>query len=74
MPLSPPPQGDSITLTKQVNENWVEGKLGDKVGIFPLQLTEVRQQAFILPKTSYMFRSDLTTIIIKQLNKKLYFA
>jgi len=41
--LSFPPQGDSITLIKQVNENWVEGKLGDKVGIFPLQLTEVRQ-------------------------------
>ncbi|XP_043113207.1 E3 ubiquitin-protein ligase SH3RF2 [Puntigrus tetrazona] len=33
-------KGDSITLIKQVNGNWVEGKLGDKVGIFPLQLTE----------------------------------
>ncbi|XDV36983.1 hypothetical protein PO909_006685 [Leuciscus waleckii] len=33
-------KGDNITLIKQVNENWVEGKLGDKVGIFPLQLTE----------------------------------
>nr|XP_055034519.1 E3 ubiquitin-protein ligase SH3RF2 [Misgurnus anguillicaudatus]XP_055034520.1 E3 ubiquitin-protein ligase SH3RF2 [Misgurnus anguillicaudatus]XP_055034522.1 E3 ubiquitin-protein ligase SH3RF2 [Misgurnus anguillicaudatus]XP_055034523.1 E3 ubiquitin-protein ligase SH3RF2 [Misgurnus anguillicaudatus] len=33
-------KGDSITLIKQVDENWVEGKLGDKVGIFPLQFTE----------------------------------
>lgn len=40
--ISLAPQGDSITLIKQVDENWVEGKLGDKVGIFPLQFTEVR--------------------------------
>ncbi|KAL1262373.1 hypothetical protein QQF64_007638 [Cirrhinus molitorella] len=42
------PQGDSITLIKQVNENWVEGKLGDKVGIFPLQLTEPNPAAYEL--------------------------
>lgn len=36
-------QGDVITVIKRVDENWGEGKLGDKVGIFPLQFTEVRQ-------------------------------
>lgn len=41
-------KGDSITLLKQVNENWVEGKLGDKVGIFPLQLTEPNPAAYEL--------------------------
>ncbi|XP_050983889.1 E3 ubiquitin-protein ligase SH3RF2 isoform X1 [Labeo rohita] len=41
-------KGDSITLIKQVNENWVEGKLGDKVGIFPLQLTEPNPAAYEL--------------------------
>lgn len=35
-------QGDVITVIKRVDENWGEGKLGDKVGIFPLQFTEVR--------------------------------
>ncbi|XP_051514036.1 LOW QUALITY PROTEIN: E3 ubiquitin-protein ligase SH3RF1-like [Myxocyprinus asiaticus] len=33
-------EGDCITFIKQVDENWVEGKLEDKIGIFPLQLTE----------------------------------
>ncbi|XP_048032792.1 E3 ubiquitin-protein ligase SH3RF2 [Megalobrama amblycephala] len=41
-------KGDSITLIKQVNENWVEGKLGGKVGIFPLQLTEPNPAAYEL--------------------------
>ncbi|XP_016328212.1 putative E3 ubiquitin-protein ligase SH3RF2 [Sinocyclocheilus anshuiensis] len=41
-------KGDSITLIKQVNENWVEGKLGDKVGIFPLELTEPNPAAYEL--------------------------
>ncbi|XP_016091011.1 putative E3 ubiquitin-protein ligase SH3RF2 [Sinocyclocheilus grahami] len=41
-------KGDSITLIKQVNENWVEGKLGDKVGIFPLELTELNPAAYEL--------------------------
>uniref|UniRef100_A0A8C1XRQ9 SH3 domain containing ring finger 2 n=1 Tax=Cyprinus carpio TaxID=7962 RepID=A0A8C1XRQ9_CYPCA len=41
-------KGDSITLIKQVNENWVEGKLGHKVGIFPLQLTEPNSTAYEL--------------------------
>ncbi|XP_051506109.1 E3 ubiquitin-protein ligase SH3RF1-like [Myxocyprinus asiaticus] len=41
-------KGDSITLIKQLDENWVEGKLGEKVGIFPLQLTEPNPAAYEL--------------------------
>ncbi|TRY81289.1 hypothetical protein DNTS_012124 [Danionella cerebrum] len=41
-------KGDHITLLKQVDENWVEGKLADKVGIFPLQLTEPNPAASTL--------------------------
>ncbi|XP_010895317.2 E3 ubiquitin-protein ligase SH3RF2 isoform X2 [Esox lucius] len=33
-------KGDLLTVTRRVDENWIEGKLGDKVGIFPLKFTE----------------------------------
>lgn len=41
-------KGDVITVIKRVDENWGEGKLGDKVGIFPLQFTELNPAAFKL--------------------------
>lgn len=44
-------QGDIITVIKRVDENWGEGKLGDKVGIFPLQFTEVRLFKHLQDKT-----------------------
>ncbi|XP_056142088.1 E3 ubiquitin-protein ligase SH3RF1 isoform X2 [Lampris incognitus] len=33
-------EGDILTVIRRVDENWIEAKLGDKVGIFPLNLTE----------------------------------
>ncbi|KAM6977621.1 E3 ubiquitin-protein ligase SH3RF2 [Aplochiton taeniatus] len=33
-------KGDIITVIRRVDENWIEGRLGDKAGIFPLQFTE----------------------------------
>lgn len=33
-------KGDIITVIRRVDDNWIEGKLGDKAGIFPLQFTE----------------------------------
>ncbi|XP_041703282.2 E3 ubiquitin-protein ligase SH3RF1-like isoform X1 [Coregonus clupeaformis] len=33
-------KGDVLTVIRRADENWIEGKLGDKVGIFPLQFTE----------------------------------
>ncbi|KAK2497207.1 hypothetical protein MC885_009339 [Smutsia gigantea] len=34
---------DIITVISRVDENWAEGKLGDKVGIFPILFVEVRK-------------------------------
>lgn len=36
-------QDDIITVISRVDENWAEGKLGDKVGIFPILFVEVRE-------------------------------
>ncbi|XP_071255727.1 E3 ubiquitin-protein ligase SH3RF2-like [Salvelinus alpinus] len=33
-------KGDVLTVIRRADENWIEGKLGDKVGIFPLHFTE----------------------------------
>ncbi|KAK1789287.1 hypothetical protein P4O66_015220, partial [Electrophorus voltai] len=33
-------KGEIVTVVRRVDENWVEGKLRDKVGIFPLLFTE----------------------------------
>uniref|UniRef100_A0A4W5M8P9 SH3 domain-containing protein n=1 Tax=Hucho hucho TaxID=62062 RepID=A0A4W5M8P9_9TELE len=34
-------KGDVLTVIRRADENWIEGKLGDKVGIFPVHFTEV---------------------------------
>ncbi|XP_041079979.1 E3 ubiquitin-protein ligase SH3RF2 isoform X2 [Polyodon spathula] len=36
---------DIITLIRRVDENWAEGKLGDKVGIFPVLFSEPNSAA-----------------------------
>ncbi|XP_039632364.1 E3 ubiquitin-protein ligase SH3RF2-like isoform X1 [Polypterus senegalus] len=36
---------DIITVIRRVDENWAEGKLGNKVGIFPLLFTEPNSTA-----------------------------
>ncbi|XP_062381095.1 E3 ubiquitin-protein ligase SH3RF2-like [Sardina pilchardus] len=38
-------KGDIITVLHRVDNNWVEGQLEDKVGIFPLQFTELNSVA-----------------------------
>ncbi|KAJ8406020.1 hypothetical protein AAFF_G00309080 [Aldrovandia affinis] len=38
-------KGDIISVIRRVDENWVEGKLGEKVGIFPVQFTEPNSAA-----------------------------
>ncbi|KAJ8352455.1 hypothetical protein SKAU_G00239310 [Synaphobranchus kaupii] len=38
-------KGDIISVIRRVDENWVEGKLGEKVGIFPIQFTEPNSAA-----------------------------
>ncbi|XP_034739453.1 E3 ubiquitin-protein ligase SH3RF1 isoform X2 [Etheostoma cragini] len=33
-------KGDILSVIRRVDEHWIEAKLGEKVGIFPLQFTE----------------------------------
>lgn len=37
-------QDDILTVIRRVDENWAEGMLGDKIGIFPISYVEVRKQ------------------------------
>lgn len=36
------PQDEILTVIRRVDDNWAEGMLGDKIGIFPLLYVEVR--------------------------------
>ncbi|NXA32076.1 SH3R2 ligase, partial [Eudromia elegans] len=45
-------KGDIITVISRVDENWAEGKLGDKVGIFPILFVEPNTTARKLLQTS----------------------
>ncbi|XP_067104278.1 E3 ubiquitin-protein ligase SH3RF2 isoform X5 [Osmerus mordax] len=38
-------KGDLLTVIRRIDDDWIEGKLGDKVGIFPLQFTETNSAA-----------------------------
>ncbi|XP_025065317.1 putative E3 ubiquitin-protein ligase SH3RF2 isoform X3 [Alligator sinensis] len=42
-------KGDIITVISKVDENWAEGKLGDKVGIFPILFVEVSASYYTAP-------------------------
>lgn len=41
-------QGDILTVIRRVDEHWIEAKLGEKVGVCPLQFTEVSSSEFSL--------------------------
>lgn len=41
-----------ITVIRRVDENWAEGKLNDRVGIFPLAFVELNNVARALMKLS----------------------
>lgn len=41
-----------ITVIRRVDENWAEGKLGHKIGIFPLAFVEMNHVARALMKLS----------------------
>lgn len=34
-------QDEVLTVIRRVDENWAEGMLGDKIGIFPILYVEV---------------------------------
>lgn len=35
-------QDEVLTVIRRVDENWAEGMLGDKIGIFPILYVEVK--------------------------------
>ncbi|XP_061472941.1 E3 ubiquitin-protein ligase SH3RF2 [Rhineura floridana] len=51
-------KGDIITVISRVDENWAEGKLGDRTGIFPILFVEPNMTARQLLQTSKSFQSS----------------
>ncbi|XP_076315382.1 E3 ubiquitin-protein ligase SH3RF1-like [Tachypleus tridentatus] len=45
-------KGEIITVIRRVDENWAEGKLGDRIGIFPISFVEMNSAARALMKLS----------------------
>ncbi|VVC34064.1 Hypothetical protein CINCED_3A002221 [Cinara cedri] len=45
-------KGDVITVMKRVDQNWAEGKIGNRIGIFPLSFVDLNQIARALMKLS----------------------
>lgn len=60
--LDPELQDEILTVLRRVDENWAEGMLGDKVGIFPLLYVEVR----LCHPSPPVFGSFLPTLVSLQ--------
>lgn len=45
-------KGDVITVIRRVDENWAEGKLGERIGIFPISFVEMNAAGKALMKLS----------------------
>ncbi|GLH05836.1 Endophilin-A [Gryllus bimaculatus] len=45
-------KGEVITVLRRIDENWAEGRLGDRIGIFPLAFVELNIIARALMKLS----------------------
>ncbi|XP_055727043.1 E3 ubiquitin-protein ligase SH3RF3-like isoform X2 [Salvelinus fontinalis] len=42
---SPPVKDEVLTVIRRVDDNWAEGMLGDKIGIFPILYVELNETA-----------------------------
>ncbi|KAF7249343.1 E3 ubiquitin-protein ligase SH3RF2, partial [Varanus komodoensis] len=51
-------KGDIITVISRVDENWAEGKIGDRTGIFPILFVEPNTAARKLLQTSQNYQSS----------------
>ncbi|XP_062976728.1 E3 ubiquitin-protein ligase SH3RF2 [Elgaria multicarinata webbii] len=51
-------KGDIITVISRVDENWAEGKIGDRTGIFPILFVEPNTTARQLLQTSQSYQSS----------------
>lgn len=47
-----------MTVIRRVDDNWAEGMLGDKIGIFPILYVEVRER--VLNDPSGLVASKVT--------------
>ena len=56
-------KGDIINVIRQVDENWCEGKLRGKLGIFPVTFVEVRMMAHIMNENG--IESPVNRLVIK---------
>lgn len=45
-------KGDVITVIRRVDENWAEGRLGERIGIFPISFVEMNAAGKALMKLS----------------------
>ncbi|CAH1724452.1 unnamed protein product [Aphis gossypii] len=45
-------KGDIITVLRRIDQNWAEGKISDRIGIFPLSFVDLNQIARALMKLS----------------------
>lgn len=55
-------QDDILTVIRRVDENWAEGMLGDKIGIFPISYVEVRRLTGLFSVTNRSRSRCLTKI------------
>ncbi|KAK2712359.1 E3 ubiquitin-protein ligase SH3RF1-like isoform X2 [Artemia franciscana] len=44
-------KGESIIVTRRIDENWAEGKLNDRIGIFPISFVEMNAVAKAMMKS-----------------------
>ena len=63
-------QDEVLTVIRRVDENWAEGMLGDKIGIFPILYVEVNPE-ILHTLTRTETHSDTKHSHIKLLQKEL---
>lgn len=49
-------KGAVVTVIRRVDENWAEGRLSDRIGIFPISFVEMNSAAKHLMKSSLNFQ------------------
>ena len=49
-------KGAVVTVIRRVDENWAEGRLADRIGIFPISFVEMNSSAKHLMKSSMNFQ------------------
>lgn len=52
---------DFVTVIRKVDDNWLEGKKGDKIGIFPMSFVELNEPAKILLQMTDKINASVTS-------------